>query len=811
MQYFLFFLKKSRVMLKHFVFKSLNICLVLFSICMFSQEENDTIISEFKSYNEQYREVVYAHLNKNIYVKGEMLGFSAYVTNKETKTPSKITKNLYCVITDSLNNVVKSKLLKVDEGFANNVFTIDSLFTSGEYTFKVYTNWMKNFNEPNAFVEVFRVIDTEKESVITSNEISNDLDAQFLPEGGHFVDGVKTNVGVILKNTKGFGVANAKGLVFGGDNRLITSFQTNKLGLSRFLLFPEINEVYTVKINYLNKEFTYKIRNIKPKGITVHVNKSRGKVVLEFITNESTLREIKGKEFKLAVHSGTNIQTTSFKFYNINETRLLEYKDLFSGINVFTLFNEDNMPILERLFFNYEGINTIETANLSYEQLQDSTKITVPLKNLVQGDSITPKISMSILPEATKSYNRHHNILSYTYLQPYVNGFIENAQYYFTNIDRKKKFELDNLLITQGWSSYNWHTIFNQKPLNTYEFEEGITIKANNNNRIDGESFMVYPSKFNIGEVIALENTKDYFIRRNIYPIGDETLNMSVIKNTGETEMASMYVQFFPSHISNLGYGFYTQLPFKESLIYTKVEGKTPFFELRNNKVEVLDEVLVEADLNKTRARKLAKNPWDRVHVFDDKMRASGMTLTNFINGYLPGIGAYEFMGDLVITLTSGHEKGSTPRIFVDDQWINIEQDNTFLIGFDMAVVDYVKVNRHGFNQGALGMVGEIRIYTSTDLIPTVNKKHIRSIKYPVTFAEDKQFYTPKYLSYKDDFFEEYGVIDWIPKGEIDNNGNINFKVYNPEKTNLRVFIEGITEDGRYIADMKSVSFNSNE
>ncbi len=122
-------------------------------------ENSENIITPFNDYNALYREVAYCHLNKSTFIKGEMIGFSGYVFDKDLKVPSTLTKNLYCVITDNNNKVIKSKMVKVNNGFTNNVFKIDSLFTSGNYTFKAYTNWMKNFDEPNAFVESFRVID----------------------------------------------------------------------------------------------------------------------------------------------------------------------------------------------------------------------------------------------------------------------------------------------------------------------------------------------------------------------------------------------------------------------------------------------------------------------------------------------------------------------------------------------------------------------------------------------------------------------------------------------------------------------------
>ena len=126
-------------------FKALLVTVLVFctstSGVLTAQEDSfKEIITPFKEYSTAFRELSYCHLNKSTYIKGEMVGFSAYVLDKGLKTPSELTKNLYCIITDNNDKLIKSKLVKVENGFANNIFKIDSVFTSGNYKFKAYTN-----------------------------------------------------------------------------------------------------------------------------------------------------------------------------------------------------------------------------------------------------------------------------------------------------------------------------------------------------------------------------------------------------------------------------------------------------------------------------------------------------------------------------------------------------------------------------------------------------------------------------------------------------------------------------------------------
>ena len=513
-----------------------------------AQNENlETIMTSFEDYTSQYRELAYGHLSKSTYIKGEMIGFSTYVFDKDLKIPSLSTKNLYCVITDENNIQIKSQLIKVTNGFSNNIFKIDSAFTSGNYTFKAYTNWMNNFNEHNAFVESFIVIDPEVDKSIIKSTLENNIDAQFLPEGGYFVDAVQTTVGVIIKNTDGFGISEVKGNVYDSNDNFITAFKTNAVGIGRFLLLPEMNQSYVVKINHLNKDFEFEIKDIKPKGISINFNNNK-KLAVGLNTNENTYNDIKGKWFDLIIHNGTEAKAIDITFNEKDIIKIIDHEELFPGINIFTLFDENNKPVLERLFFNYEGVNLLEYGEANYTKSKDSLHIKIPIKDFTHITNKNSNISISVLPAETKSYQRHQNIVSYTFLQPYIKGYIENAQYYFTNINTKKKYDLDNLLITQGWSSYDWRDIFNENVGDSHVFEDGILLKANQNNKKQSD-FVVYPLKFSNGLTVNLTEDQNSFVIPALYPEGNEVVGVATMNKKGEVSQPDLYIQYFPSKI----------------------------------------------------------------------------------------------------------------------------------------------------------------------------------------------------------------------------------------------------------------------
>jgi hypothetical protein len=554
----------------------------------------------------------------------------------------------------------------------------------------------------------------------------------------------------------------------------------------------------------LNKAFEFNINNIEPKGITILVNRIKEKLILEFKTNERTLNDIKEKPFKLLIHNGKAIKEVSLKFEEKNLINSISYNELFPGINIFTLFNDKNEPLLERLFFNYKGVNIIDSGIPSYQRLGDSMRVSIPFEKPFEASQENINVSVSILPAETKSYERHHNIISSTYLQPYVKSYIENAAYYFTNITPKKEYDLDNLLITQGWSSYSWQNIFNNEINNNLAFEDGILLKANQNNN-NQRDFILYPLKNNDGLVLNLSEDENSFVVSNLYPEGDEKLGIGTLNKKGKVDNPNLYLQFFPSKILDYQYQFKTLKPKRPA--NTQTIPNEAFSLITLNERQLLDEVLIKSTTTNTQLKRFQESAFNDVDVFDDSKRSRNLTFVNYVTQYLPYFTAIEQQGFISLTtrvplsLTSPF---SSPVVYLDDLLLS---SLDVLIGFNMNQVDYVSVNRNGLGEGFIGSSGVIRIYTLTEFKKN-RKKVFQNFEFPLTFSEDKKFYVPKYQVYNDSFFKEYGVIDWIPNCKIDAIGNLTFNIYNPTNNNMKFFVEGMTKQGSYLADIKVLNIN---
>lgn len=781
----------------------LFLILLIFTQPSFSQDGD--LISSYENYSDLAREVAYIHLNKTTYIKGESIGFNAYVLDKSSKVLSGETVNLYCTLSDSKGKIIKKKLILITEGVGRGHFEVDSLFTTGDYTFKAYTKWMKNFDEQNYYIEKINVIDASVTSELKTS-VAVEVDAQFLPEGGHLVSGVQNTVGVIIKDGRNLGISRVRGnIVKKGDETVITSFQVNSYGIGRFNITPQEGEAYEAIFEVDAQKYRVPIIKANRRGITLSLQALKDKVAISLKTNTETLSEIKDQQYKLLLHNGYELKETIISFEDKEEVlRVFLEEDLYRGVNIFTLMDAYNRPLLERMYFNYKGIDFLESkSGVTYQVSKDTLEIKVPFAKT--NTSQFHNISVSVLPEETRTYNSHHSLPSYVMLAPYVRGEIEDGSYYFRGVTAKKRYELDNLLITQGWSSYDWDTIFNDPPEDDYDFEYGINYTINLNKEIKN-SLLIYPNTNSATKVVSFEEGETSYEDR-FFPVEGEKIRIGEVKRKGGVGEPSLYLQFDQKEIPA-----YNAID-ETSLLSSEYKGKGLIDRSRDidfedwGRFEELDEVTVVKKKEYTRAEKLQNSSFGKIDVFDDRKIRQYQFFSNYISGR--GFIVNEDYTNATFNIRIRNPltpNNIIPVIYLDN---TILSDFSVLFRYSLEFVDYIEVNPTGLGGGLRGGAGIIKIYTDPKKkLKATQKTSYKEYDIPLTFSTPKRFYKPKYGSYNTTFFKEYGVIDWFPDLKLDNNGDLNIKTINNDYSGVKLFIEGILKDGTFISEIKEIKID---
>lgn len=738
-----------------------------------------------------YQETVFSHLNKSTYIKGEEIGITSYVFNKETKKLSTLATNLYCTISDSENKIIKSKLFKIENGVAVGSFVIDSPFKTDTYTVKTYTNWMLNFDAKNYFVEKIKIIDPSFIKAEKKTVKSTKIDVQYLPESGTLLKNVNNTIGVIAKDSLGYGVPNLKGEVFENDIKII-DFNLNNLGIGRFSLIPKNNSIYTTVINYEGKVVKNNITQlIKNNGIVLKVSKSREDAFISIVTNQQTLNEINGKNYFLIFNAKKETDRIAISFDDkTTVTNKIKLTKIPSGLNTVTLVNSDNIPIAERVFFNYENLSFLKIKETSIVNLQDTSNVKIQLNKELQFKN--GSVSISVLPTETKSYQKNANIITQTLLQPHLNSLVENGGYYFKDINYQKEYDLDNLLITQGWSSFNWKLANRVGNSFSHKFEKGISFKVNIANLESKSSYLLHPTKSNSGKIIDFTEEIKSFQLYSYFPKKDEFLSISKRGRKGTLEKPNgLYLQFFPSNIprfnkDNSSIEF--KKPFEKEVL--NLNDLSNFYAM--NKVTLLDEVVVKANLKEERYKKIRAKSSGRVF-FLDKINKS-YTLANFLD-FQPGVSARDdFMSGTFRAVNK--IKGKPITVYLDGDMI-VEPFTLF--NYFLNDVEYIDISIDDISGGFMGGTGGV-IRIQTD--PLVrNTETLRKFNFPLTFNENQRFYVPKYESVQSRFYKNYGVIDWLPNNNINDDGTVNIKFNHKKQNSVKLFIEGVTDQGNLISE----------
>jgi len=766
-----------------------------------NNNNNNNASEALKNYFEEERLALHLHTNKTTFIAGEQIWFSAYGFSRSTGLVTTSDHNVNVLLYDSQGNEIGKNLLLISQGSAEGSIALPPSTPSGIYYLKAFTPIMNGFHEDESYIQTIQVLNSEIENEVAISIPSYDL--QILPEGGHYVSDIENTCGIKILNNKGKGIfAKNITLVDARKNLVVTNIKTNRLGMGKFVFTPKRGEQYSVLVNVGDSIIQKRLPLAQHKGISLKTqqNYRTGMLQLTLHTNQNTLPHIAGKNMKVVIHKdGTsNIYHVQFEPGYPKIDFKIPNSKLYPGVNTVTVFDENDQPFLERLFFNSKGINYIETEIA--ETLVKNDTFSYSLQNKLNEKTIKSNLSISILPAVSLANSNKGNIYASAYLKPFLQGYIEEPSHYFSKQDHRKNYELDLLLLNQGWSKYQWNRVFqfNKKP-SYYNNSPGIALNGYVS-PIDPKDIpvkiLLYSEDNKTIQVENLEETLNFQLK-NLHITSGSSFNFSALDAEGKPVEALFFYTITPKKKDRES-KFITPKgdPFSTSEITVSL--------FTNEGREQLDEAVVTA--KKLKYEKFFPG-WD-TRIIDNGEKSRGM-FRNFMGTY-----GYYYVPTSTIKAVFGRvTQSADPR-------------NRFFVVIPRVVVDGIPYDP-SFIGEALSMQDVDEIYvtrpTASSLNPTAHKSHTfivftngkwrtntqksttRAFKIGNEgFHPEKEFYTPKY-DYTSRSFEQYGVLGWVPKVTSDKDGNSIFTIYNPENIAFNVYIEGITEYGTPVSTVTYV------
>ncbi|MFT3705647.1 MAG: hypothetical protein QM802_24980 [Agriterribacter sp.] len=439
----------------------------------------DELKRSFNAYSaNNFTEKIYLHVDRNFYVSGEILWFKAYVTDGVVGYTSDISKLAYVEIIDKDDKPFLQVKTALTNGLGNGSFYLPGNMPSGRYKIRAYTNWMKNFDAGFYFEKAITIVNALTDDGLPVVDTTSLYDAQFFPEGGNLVNSIESKIAFRVTDKKGKGVQGFSGVVIADNKDTVARFSPLHAGIGTFLFTPLSGHQYNANLYVGSKLIvTKKLPAILNDGFAMTLSKSSSTITIKVQSNTSPGSN-DNKVYLFAQTKGVvkSVETQSIQngaaLFSIDENILGE------GITHFTVFNNQQQPVCERLYFKRPADKLQLAAQTSKQDYTTREKVLVNINSEgIANDKLSSNISLSIYRLDGLQAPEQADIYSYLWLSADLKGIVETPAYYFNNNNDTTNEALDNLMLTHGWRRFKWVDVQqNKKPLFEFlpEFEGPI-------------------------------------------------------------------------------------------------------------------------------------------------------------------------------------------------------------------------------------------------------------------------------------------------------------------------------------------------
>ncbi|HMG90879.1 MAG TPA: hypothetical protein VK589_12515 [Chryseolinea sp.] len=441
------------------------LCVVHFNASA-QQAALDTLTKKFNNYRSTYAtEKIYAHIDQQLYLTGETLWFKIYLVDGSLHKPAEVSKVGYVEILDNNNHPVLQTKVSLKDGRGNGSLFLPAVIEGGNYTFRAYTSWMKNFGPEYFFHSNVSIINTFKKLDLDKSNAQK-IDAQFFPEGGNLVYGLKSKIAFRVTNAQGVGIS-FSGAIVDQQNDTVTTFQPAKFGIGNFYLTPEQGKEYRAIVDDEQKRRnTFKLPSINESGYVMLANDSTENEValkIDSRVNEGS----KGSVVYVFVHTRNMVASASMNFLKDGRTTvLIPKRNLREGISHITVFDSDMRPVAERLYFKQitKRLTVEVTSNQREFGIRRKVSLDLNVKD-AEGQPQTSDLSLAVYKADSLTRKSGNNILNYLWLTSDLKGNVESPEYYLNHSDPEVRLNVDNLMLTHGWRRFTWNDVLSKSSL----------------------------------------------------------------------------------------------------------------------------------------------------------------------------------------------------------------------------------------------------------------------------------------------------------------------------------------------------------
>ena len=442
------------------------------------------------------QEKVYLHFDNTAYFQGETIWFSATVL-KATEGTAADSKVLYVELLSPTGIVLRQQKLQVIDGRCHGSLPLVDTsveeanekrgvlgYPSGYYEVRAYTRAMLNFDAHGCFSRVFPVYKApEKEGDYSNPELEvynakgierpeterpEALNIDFLPEGGHLIAGVKNRIAFKATGKNGQGVT-IETLSDGEGNEIVLSPQHR--GMGSFLYTPTERRP-KVKARYEGKEYTFTLPKPEEEGYALRLTPRTDRTLqVAIATTHPESERLLG--YTLVRHGKCELIDT-LTMHATTFSRTVNTHKLPTGVYQFSLFDAGGTLYATRMLFINNGVSTASVSVTSNKKVYAPFE-EVKLRLQVEEEG-NHYLSLAVRDAADYGTGYTDDLRTYMLLSSELKGYIEHPEYYFEAADEEHHKALDQLMLVQGWSRYDWQRMSGNTPSGISHYTEGALV-----------------------------------------------------------------------------------------------------------------------------------------------------------------------------------------------------------------------------------------------------------------------------------------------------------------------------------------------
>ncbi len=427
----------------------------------------DNLQQQYQNYQKvNLQEKLFVHTDKNFCLAGETLWFKVYSVDASFHKPFTGSGVAYIEILNKDQKPVLQTKVALNGGTGNGSLILPVSLGTGNYLFRAYTSWMKNFPADFYFEQTLHIVNTLKLTAPAAESV-HIASIQFFPEGGNLLNGFSNKIAFKATGSDGRDL-DCSGVIVNDRNDTLTSFQSLHNGMGNFLLKPEKSASYYAVVKLNDSLLKQKLPVAEDHGLMMSLSSEGAE---NMVVHVQATTDMNNTRLYLFTHSRQvlkNVQVGTLKDGQC--LFMLGKKDLAEGISSITLFNADRQPVCERLVFKRPSDSMIIQAKTDLSVYGTRKPVFINLNSTGSDNQVVSgNLSMSVFLMDSLQRVPEQNIIYYLYLNSDLKGRVESPEYYFTHTGKESDEALDNLMLTQGWRRFKWNEVFEfRKP--TFEF-----------------------------------------------------------------------------------------------------------------------------------------------------------------------------------------------------------------------------------------------------------------------------------------------------------------------------------------------------